>query len=128
MTLPISGSDVVLYVGSDPVGYQRDVTFEEATENIDVSSKEERAQRVLAGRYSATVSLEALFVPSDTAYAALQTAMRSGTTVTIARYKDGAEVEHATAVVNTLSEAFPDQDGATVSVSLTVDGEWTAAI
>lgn len=128
MGTPISGSDVVLYVDTNPVGYQRDVTFEEANDVIDVSSKDERAQRVLYGKYSSTVTLEALFVPDDIAYSALKTAARQGDVVTIARYKDGAEVEHASAVVTSLSEAFPDKDGATCSVSLTIDGEWATPV
>ena len=128
MSLPISGTDVVLYVSTNAVGYQRNVTFEETTEEIDVSSKEERSKRVLAGRYSSAVTLDALFVPSDTAYGALKTAMRSGSTVTVARYKDGAEIEHADAIVTSLSESFPDQDGATVSVSLVIDGDWATPV
>ena len=74
------------------------------------------------------MTLEALFVPNDIAYTALQSAMRDGTTVTIARYKDGTEVEHANAIVTNLSEAYPDQEGATCSVSLVVDGEWATPI
>lgn len=124
--MAINGSDIVLMVNVSgtmtAVGSQRDVTFEETTEEIDVSSKDGRSKRVLPGRYSSSVSLDGLYVPSDDAYLALQTAMRNGTAVVIAKDDD----EYASAIITSLSEAFPDQDGATISASLTISGAWTA--
>lgn len=130
--MSMNGTDVLIMVntGTDvapvwtAVGSQRDATFEETTEEIDVSSKDSREKEVLAGRYSASVSLDGLYVPTDTAYLALQNAMRSGDTVQIARNVDTVNEETATAVITSLSENFPDQDGATVSISLVVDGDW----
>lgn len=122
----MNGSDVLLLVEGTVVGYQRDVTFEEATEAIDVSSKESRARRVTAGRYSASVSLDALYVPDDVAYQSLKSAMRTGALVTVLRQEDGVALEHAEALVTALSEKAPDQDAATVSVELVIDGEWVA--
>ena len=60
----MNGTDILLYVNTGTpavpaytvVGSQRDVTFEESTDEIDVSSKDSRAKRVLPGRYSASVS------------------------------------------------------------------------
>ncbi len=122
--MAMNGTDVLLYVDGVVVGSQRDVTFEESTEEIDVSSKDGRAKRVLAGRYSSTVSLEALYVPTDTAYMSLKDAMRNGDFVTIVRLEDSVALESAEAIVTSLSEAAPDQGEATVSVSLTIDGDW----
>lgn len=122
----MNGSDVLLLVEGTVVGYQRDVTFEEATEAIDVSSKESRARRVTAGRYSASVSLDALYVPDDVAYQSLKSAMRTGALVTVLRQEDGVALEHAEALVTALSEKAPDQDAATLSVELVIDGEWVA--
>lgn len=132
MPVGLNGADVLLYVNlgtdDDPnwavVGSQRDVTFDESTDEIDVSSKDSRARRVLAGRYGATVSLDALYVPSDEAYLALQSAMRTGSQITIQRQESGAAVEYADAVVTGLSHGMPDQGEATVSIDLTIDGEW----
>lgn len=132
----MNGTDVLLMVNTGTtevpvwtaVGSQRDVTFEESTEEIDVSSKEGREKEVVAGRYSSSVSLDALYVPSDTAYSELQDAMRSGDLVQIARSVSDTETEKADALVTSLSESFPDQDGATVSVSLTISGAWTAVV
>lgn len=129
----MNGSDVLLLV-EDPampgtyiaVGSQRGVTFEESNDMIDVSSKDSRAQRVLPGRYSATVSLEHLYVPNDTAYTTIKNAARNGAPVTIVRQEAGTNLEKASAYVEKLSGEFPDQGEATISVDLTVDGEWSA--
>ena len=123
----MNGTDVLLYIGSDVVGSQRGVTFDEATAEIDVSSKDSRAKRVDAGRYSATVKLDALYVPDDAAYLALKAAMRVGTLVTIVRQEDGADLEEASALVTSISESAPDQEAATISVGLTIDGEWSTS-
>ena len=131
--MAMNGSDVLLLVNigtpSVPVyqavGSQRDVTFEETTEEIDVSSKDSRAKRVLPGRYSATISLDALYVPTREDYDALKNAMRDGELILVARQEEGTTTETANALVTSMSEAFPDQGEATISVSLTIDGEWT---
>lgn len=128
----MNGSDVMLMVntGSEAVpayelvGCQRDVTFEETTEEIDVSCKPQRAKRVIAGRYGATLSLDALYVPSNEAYQALRNANRDGDLILVAREEKGVTLETANALITSMSEAFPDQAEATISISLTVDGVW----
>lgn len=122
----MNGTDILLRVDGTIVGSQRNVTFDETNEEIDVSSKESRAKRVLAGRYGSTITLDALYVPTDTAYLALQAAMRNGTMVEVIRQEDGATLESACAIVTSLSTAAPDQAEATVAIGLTIDGEWEA--
>lgn len=132
--MAMNGSSVLLLVNTgteqapsyEAVGSQRDVTFEEATEEIDVSSKDSRFKRVLPGRYSANVSLEALYVPTDTAYDVLADAMRAGEMILIAREEEDETVETATALITSMSSAMPNQVESTISISLTIDGEWTA--
>lgn len=109
------------------VGYQRDATVEESTATIDVSSKNERAARVLPGRYSGTVSFDALFVPTDAAYQALLNALRNGDLVQLAVQENDVVTETVNANVDSLSRSYPDQDAATVSASFTLDGMWEAA-
>lgn len=104
------------------VGCQRDATIEEASATIDVSCKDSRAQKVLAGRYSGTISLDSLYVPDDQAYAALKSANRNGDLILIARQELGEVTETFEAKVDSLSEAFPDQGEATVAISLTMNG------
>jgi len=120
------GTDVLLEVAGVAVGCQRDVTFTENTAAIDVSCKEQREQRVLGGRYSSEITLDALYVFDDVSYLALQAAMRSGDLVTITRTEDGgAGDSSADALVTSISDRFPDAAESTVSVSLVIDGEWS---
>jgi len=129
----MNGSDVLLLVNTgtptvpvyEEVGSQRDVTFDEATEEIDVSSKDSRAKRVLAGRYSATLSLDSLYVWTDDGYRALRDAMRDGNLILVAREDDGTTIETADALITALSESFPDQGEGAISISMTIDGFWT---
>ena len=131
--MAMNGTDVLLLVNTgtaavpvyEAVGSQRDVTFDEATEEIDVSSKDSRAKRVLPGRYSSSLSLDALYVWTDDGYRALRDAMRDGELILVAREDDGATVETADALITSLSEAFPDQGEGTISISMTIDGFWT---
>ena len=131
--MALNGSDVLLLVNTgtpsvpvyEAVGSQRDVTFEESTEEIDVSSKDSRAKRVLPGRYSSSLSLDALYVPSDAAYQALKSAMRDGELILVAREEEGVTLETADALITSMSEAMPDQGESTISISLTIDGVWT---
>lgn len=130
--MPINGSDIMLLVNTgtpivpayELVGSQRDVNFEETSEEIDVSSKDSRAKRVLAGRYGASISLDALYVPTDEAYQALRDANRAGELILVAREYDGVTQETASALITSMSESFPDQGEGTISISLTIDGEW----
>jgi len=130
----MNGTDFLLLVNTGTaevpvytvVGSQRDATVDEASATIDVSSKDSRAQRVLPGRYSSTLSLDALYVPDDEAYQALVEANRTGELIKVAKELAGVVTETADAVVTSISEGYPDQGEATVSVSLTIDGEWEA--
>src|SRR4030042_1520535 len=122
--MALNGTDVLIWIDGDMAGSQRDVTIDENTAEIDVSSKEQREMRVLPGRDDSTLSLDGLYVPDDTAYLALQAAMRNGTFVEVVVVEDGVVTESADAIVTALSRAAPDQDAATVSISLRIDGAW----
>lgn len=124
-TLP-NGTAVLVLIDGDVIGSQRGVTFEETTAEIDTSSKDQREMTVIAGRYSASVSLDALYVPADGGYERLQAAMRNGSLVTVIRQEDGDILESAPALVTSLSQAAPDQDAATVAASLRVSGPWVS--
>lgn len=128
-----NGADIVISVETPAgsgvytaIGSQRNATITEETAMIDVSSKDGRAQRVLGGRYSCTVTCEALYVPTDAAMAALKTAIRAGTLVTIRKVASGVAQEEADALITSKADSFPDQGESVVSVELTLDGEWSA--
>jgi TP901-1 family phage major tail protein len=133
--MAMNGTDILLLVNTgtdesptyEAVASQRDTTVEEASETIDYSSKDGRAQRVGAGRYSSTISLDALYVPTDAGYQALRDANRAGTLIMVAKQVNDVVTETALAKIDSISEAFPDQAEATISISLTLDGEWIEA-
>ena len=124
--MAMNGTDILIAIDGDVVGSQRDVSYDETTAEIDISSKDSRAGRYLPGRYGATMSLDALYVPDDTAYLALQSAMRNGDMVEVWSMEAAIVIESADAIVTSLSRSGPDQGEATVSISLRIDGEWTS--
>lgn len=129
----MNGSDVLLLAntGTDEsptyvaVGCQRGVTFEETNEEIDMSCKDSRAKRVIAGRYTAALSMDAVYVPDNTAYLALKTALRDGELILVRREEEGVAIEEAHALITSMSSEFPDQDAATISIDMTIDDGWT---
>lgn len=130
--MAMNGTDLLLLVNTgtpsvpayEVVGSQRDATIVENTATIDVSSKDNRNQRVLPGRFSGTISLNALYVSTDAAYLALRQANRNGELILVARQENDVVVETVDAKIDSISEGFPDQGEATISVSLTIDDQW----
>lgn len=128
----INGADVLILVDvgvSTPsfvvAAGQRDVTFDESNNLIDISSKDTgRIEEVLMGRLTQTVSLDMLFINGDAGYLALKDASRNGTSVTIRRRFQGADIEDAIAFIETRSETFPDQDAGLVSLAFRLSGAW----
>ena len=123
--MAMNGADVLIYIEGNLVGSQRGVTFKESNEEIDYSSKDARAFQGGPGRYKATFSLEALYVPTNAAYQALQAATRNGTYVDVVRQEEGVDIEEAEGFITSLSEEAPDQSECTVSCDITISGEWT---
>ena len=108
----------------EAVGSQRDATVDEASAVVDYSSKESRNQRVGYGRYSSTLNLDALYVPTNAGYLALKAANRNGDMILVARELDEVVVETANAKLDSISESYPDQGESVISVSMTIDGAW----
>ncbi len=131
--MSLNGADVLILVNTgtptlpvyEAVGSQRDATITENTANRDSSSKDSRAQRVDPGRYSSTFTLDALYIYDDNGYIALESAMRDGEKILVRIEREGAEVEEAECVINTLTKNFPDQETSTFTADFTVDGFWS---
>ncbi len=127
------GHDVLLLANtgtpSSPVytavGVQQGLSWETSRDLIEITGKADDHKRFTYGKRGDTVSLDAVYVPSDAAFAALKTALRDGTTILIRRSELGTEVEEATALVGSISHEAADNDAATVSISLTLDTAWT---
>lgn len=133
--MAMNGTDVLLYANTGTagsptytvVGSQRDVSFQESVAEIDVSSKDNSDQLVIGGRYSSKITLNALYVPTDTAYASLKTSFRARTLILVKVYEAAVAKEYANCLITDMSREAPDQGEAVVSVSLTVSDGWTAA-
>lgn len=134
--MAISGTDVLLLVNTgtaavpayEVVGCQRDVTFDQNRETIDVSCKTVDGKPVLAGRYEANLSLDSLYSWTDDGYQQLRSRMRNGELILVARQEEGVVIETADALVVGMSESFPDNTEATFSVDLRVSGTWTELV
>jgi predicted secreted protein len=125
--MALNGADVLLLVDGVAIGSQRDVTFERSTNSIDSSHKNSGAdQRVIPGRRSSTLTLDALYVPDDAAYLLLRNAWETNTMITVNRQEEGSILESAAAMITSLSERAPDMELATISISLTIDGAWVS--
>ncbi len=130
----INGADVLVIVdiGASTPNFviaagQRDVTFDESNNLIDISSKDTgRIEEVLVGRLTQTVTLDMLFINGDAGYVALKDASRNGTSIAIRRRFQGTDIEQVTAFVETRSETFPDQDAGLVSLTFRLSGSWGA--
>lgn len=127
----VNGFDVTILV-QEPAGSgafvavacQRGATFPEKTNAINISSKERREGVFLPGRYEATVTLEALYVPNHSGYLKMRAAMRAGEMITIKRKELGSDLESASAVITSLSPSFPDQDASVISADFQISGPW----
>jgi len=128
----INGADVLIIVdvGASVPNFvvaagQRDVTFDESNNIIDISSKDTgRIEEVLVGRLTQNVTLDMLFINGDAGLIALRDASRNGTEISIRRRFQGQDIEQVTAFVETRSESFPDQDAGLVSLSFRLSGSW----
>ena len=129
----MNGADILLLVNtgtpSVPVwtecGGQRDCSFEETNDEIDMSSKDSRRKRIIAGRYTSTLSMDALYVPDNAAFIALNTALRDGELIKVRREESGVAYEEANALITSMTTEAPDQDAATIAIELTLDDGWT---
>jgi hypothetical protein len=124
--MAMNGTDIVLWVDGNAVGSQRDMSIDETTAEIDASSKDQREGRYLPGRYGSTMTLDALYVPSNAAYLALRDAMRNGTFVEVVVIEEGVVLESADAIVTALGRKAPDQDVAVINCGLRIDGAWVS--
>ncbi len=131
--MAISGTDILLYVNTGTeeapiytvVGSQRNLSRERTRNIIDASSKDSDNESILPGRKSSTLTLDALYVPDNSAYQAMDDAYDSGDFLLAQIYVDGVATHEASVLIESMSEEYPDDDVATISVTLHVDDGWT---
>ncbi|WP_339171451.1 phage tail tube protein [Anoxybacillus sp. FSL W8-1294] len=108
-----------------PVAEQTNLSTESTRNLIEASSKDSDHTKWIYGKQDDTVSLEALYVPNDAAFKALEDAMKNKESVVLRRTENGTDIEEATALVSTISKEWPDNDASTVSVEFQLDEPWT---
>ena len=131
--MALNGSSVLLKVqtSSGPnvytvIGSQTGVKFTEKNQAIDVSTKAQPQKQYIYGEYEASITLDHLYVPNDTGYAALKAANRNQTTIVVERNESGSDLEYATALVTQLDADAKKAAPTTLSVTLQITGVWTA--
>jgi TP901-1 family phage major tail protein len=127
----VAGVDVLLYVETAPstftlLGGQTEATLNREAEEIDVSSKDGNGwSEMLQGLKSWSLECEGFIVENDAALDALETAFNEGTTVkTEVRFPSGT-VYSGDAIITDFPLEFPQDDGATYSLTLTGTGPLT---
>lgn len=126
----MDGSDLMLLVDTSAtetptyvlVACQRGFTYNGSRSEIDMSCKNEDVTRVAGGRLKETISLEALYAPTDAAYLKLKEAMDAGKKIKIAEQEEGVTKRKGSAYITSMSKSAPVDGGVTFSASLTIDG------
>lgn len=131
----INGYDVGLYIEHPAasgtfilIAGQRDVTIGATRSEIDVSSKDQPEERVLPGRLTQEITLDQLYIPTDSSFTRFVNAIRNSEQLVIQLYDrdGGAAIEEATVTVLEHSLTAPDQEAAVMSARMKVDGAWGA--
>jgi hypothetical protein len=131
---PVTGTGYLLRVNTGTpavptwtaVGAQRDTGVDSSIALIDLSNKEQRAEIVEAGRWTADVTLTHLHVPGAAEQVLLRDANRNGTTVQIQSFEGGVAKETASGIVTRYNAAHPDMGAATVDITIHLTGPWVA--
>jgi TP901-1 family phage major tail protein len=125
MNMAINGSAVLLIVNGTEVACQTGLSIEENNELIDASHKQSTYASYIYGRGEGSLSLEALYVPTDAGFQALRTAFKNKQPVTVRISENGTAVEEAEALIESMSREYPDNEVATISVELKLNEELT---
>jgi hypothetical protein len=94
-----NGTNITVLVTTDggttfaAIGSETNAVFSQTTEYIDVSTKESRKRAGLPGKYSASVTVDNMYVEGSANVALLETASRNGTTIAIQRAVAGEGTE-----------------------------------
>ncbi len=124
---PKNGNDFVLSIGGTAVGSQRSVSINRTADMIDQSAKGDDDATFLFGRRGGTIELDNLYIEGDTAYDAIESAFNNGTTVaaTLVRSSTSSTLKTATCYIESFNETWSDNDIATATMTLRIDGAVT---
>lgn len=127
----MNGADALLLVNTGTVAApvwtavasQRGLTLNETQGEIDFSNKTSgRAARFGPGRWDGTIDLDSLYIPNGGTYQLMRDSARLGLALQLRLQISGDDAEQYNAFVTSFPQDFPDQEAATVSMSLRLDG------
>ena len=113
------GLDVVIKVGDQPIGGQKNASIEMSTSSIDVSNKVtgEWVQKI-PGFKEWSMSCDGLYVTDDAGYTALMNAFKRSTPVEVIFADTGKSIlQKGNAIVSSMSLDAPYDDALTYAVS-----------
>jgi TP901-1 family phage major tail protein len=108
------------------VGGQTGAKIDKKAATIDITDKTMTDKAYLPTERSATVTLDSLYVPNDTAMAAIQNAYKNNTAMILERQESGTVLEYASGFVTQLSYDFKKAAAGTVAATFEVSGGWIA--
>jgi len=122
----VKGVDVVIKIGTDLLGGQRSATLNRAGETIDVTTKDSNGWKESEpGLKEWSIDCDGLFVESDTAYEALETAFLNGDKVSVELGMPSGLKYSGQAIITDFPLEAPYDDNVSYSVAFAGDGELT---
>lgn len=106
------------------VAEQTSLSQENTRNLIEATSKDSDHTKWIYGKKDGTLSLEKLYTPNDSAFMAIEEAMKNGEVVVLRRTENGEDIEEATALVESISKEYPDNDASTATAEFQLDEEW----
>lgn len=120
----VNGADVVVLVSGIIVGGQRGAKVTKATTFVNFSSKASANERGRPGRLSSTLTLDALYMPTDSGQQALRAARDNRQMITLRIKELGSDIEEAEAVCTSLERDHPDQAESLFNAQFQVSDGW----
>lgn len=113
------GMDILLSVGSQQIGGQRNASIEMSAESIDVSTKTTGAWTAkMSGAKSWTADCDGIFITSDAGYEAALDAFMNGTEVNVKIADSGSTVGFTgKAIITSFAFEAPYEDVMTYEMS-----------
>ena len=122
----VKGVDVVIKIGTDLLAGQRSATLNRAGETIDVTTKDSNGWKESEpGLKEWSIDCDGLFVESDTAYEALETAFINGDKVSVELGMPSGLKYSGQAIITDFPLEAPYDDNVSYSVAFAGDGELT---
>ena len=116
LKVSLSGGTLVAVAG------EKSFSITRSASEIDTDTKGDTATPNMPSRVKVKVSVDALYVHSDTAHARLLTLMNSNGQVTIELQRSGSSYLSGTATITNLTLVHKDKEAATLAAEFAVDG------